>query len=60
MALVELGHLHAGQTVVVQGTGGVSLFAIQLAAANGANVIITSSSDDKITRAVPLWDQPAK
>jgi hypothetical protein len=38
----------------------LSLFAIQLAAANGANVIITSSSDDKITRAVSLWDQPAK
>ena len=54
MALVELGHLHAGQTVVVQGTGGVSLFAVQLAAANGANVIITSSSDDKIARALQL------
>lgn len=54
MALVELGHLHAGQTVVVQGTGGVSLFAVQLAAAHGARVIITSSSDDKIARAVGL------
>jgi NADPH:quinone reductase-like Zn-dependent oxidoreductase len=52
MALVELGHVHAGQTVVVQGTGGVSLFAVQLAAANGAKVIITSSSDDKIARAI--------
>ncbi|NWC77861.1 NAD(P)-dependent alcohol dehydrogenase [Pseudomonas sp. P7759] len=54
MALVELGHLHAGQTVVVQGTGGVSLFAVQLAAVHGARVIITSSSDDKIARAVGL------
>jgi NADPH:quinone reductase-like Zn-dependent oxidoreductase len=54
MALVELGHLHAGQTVVVQGTGGVSLFAIQLAAANGADVIVTSSSDDKIEHTISL------
>ncbi|MGQ7862971.1 zinc-dependent alcohol dehydrogenase family protein [Pseudomonas yamanorum] len=54
MALFELGHLHAGHTVVVQGTGGVSLFAVQLAAANGARVIITSSSDEKIARAIEL------
>jgi NADPH:quinone reductase-like Zn-dependent oxidoreductase len=54
MALVELGNLHAGQTVVVQGTGGVSLFAIQLAAAHGAQVIVTSGSDDKIARAIAL------
>ncbi|MFT4509589.1 zinc-dependent alcohol dehydrogenase family protein [Caballeronia sp. 15711] len=54
MALVELGHLHAGQTVVVQGTGGVSLFAVQLAAAHGARVIVTSGSDDKIARALAL------
>jgi NADPH:quinone reductase-like Zn-dependent oxidoreductase len=54
MALIELGHLHAGQTVVVQGTGGVSLFAVQLAAANGAKVIVTSSSDAKIERVIAL------
>jgi NADPH:quinone reductase-like Zn-dependent oxidoreductase len=54
MALIELGHLHAGQTVVVQGTGGVSLFAVQFAAAQGAQVIITSSSDDKIQQAIKL------
>lgn len=54
MSLIELGHLNAGQTVVVQGTGGVSLFAVQLAAANGAQVIITSSSDEKIARAIAL------
>lgn len=54
MALVELGHLHAGQTVVVQGTGGVSIFAIQLAKANGAKVIVTSSSHEKIARALAL------
>lgn len=54
MALIELGHLRAGQTVVVQGTGGVSLFAVQLAAASGAQVIVTSSSDAKIDRAIAL------
>ncbi|MGF0237757.1 zinc-dependent alcohol dehydrogenase family protein [Rhodococcus sp. IEGM1300] len=54
MALIELGHLHAGQTVVVQGTGGVSLFAVQLAAASGANVIVTSSSEEKIAEAIKL------
>ncbi|MFZ4875572.1 zinc-dependent alcohol dehydrogenase family protein [Janthinobacterium sp. Mn2066] len=54
MALVETGQLHAGQTVVVQGTGGVSLFAVQLAAAHGARVIVVSGSDDKIARAIAL------
>lgn len=54
MALIEQGHLHAGHTVVVQGTGGVSLFAVQLAAAHGAEVIVTSSSDEKIGRALAL------
>jgi NADPH:quinone reductase-like Zn-dependent oxidoreductase len=52
MALVELGHVHAGQAVVVQGTGGVSLFAIQLAAANGANALVTSSNDEKLKQAI--------
>jgi NADPH:quinone reductase-like Zn-dependent oxidoreductase len=51
MALVELGKLRAGQTVVVQGTGGVALFAVQFAAAMGARVILTSSSDEKLERA---------
>lgn len=54
MALVEQGRLHAGQTVVVQGTGGVSLFALQLAVAHGANVIVVSGSDDKLARALAL------
>lgn len=40
--------LKAGQTVVVQGTGGVSLFAAQIALAAGARVIATSSSDEKL------------
>jgi len=40
--------LKAGDVVVTQGTGGVSLFALQLAKAQGATVILTSSSDDKL------------
>ncbi|XXF77244.1 NAD(P)-dependent alcohol dehydrogenase [Myxococcaceae bacterium GXIMD 01537] len=54
MTLVETGNLRAGQTIVTQGTGGVSLFAVQLAAARGAQVIVTSSSDDKLARARAL------
>lgn len=38
----------AGDTVLVQGTGGVSLFGLQLAVASGATVIATSSSDEKL------------
>jgi NADPH:quinone reductase-like Zn-dependent oxidoreductase len=38
----------SGDVVVTQGTGGVSLFAVQLAKARGATVILTSSSDDKL------------
>ncbi len=49
-ALIEKGQLTAGQTVLVQGTGGVSLFGLQIAAALGATVIVTSSSDDKLQR----------
>lgn len=54
MALLETGQLHAGQSVVVQGTGGVSLFAVQLAAAHGARVIVVSGSDDKLVQAIAL------
>jgi NADPH:quinone reductase-like Zn-dependent oxidoreductase len=49
-ALVVEGRLSAGQTVLVQGTGGVSIFALQFAKAMGATVIATSSSDDKLAR----------
>jgi NADPH:quinone reductase-like Zn-dependent oxidoreductase len=49
-ALVEKGHLSAGQTVLILGTGGVSLFALQIAKAHGARVILTSSSDEKLAR----------
>lgn len=46
--------LRAGDTVVAQGTGGVSVFALQLAVAAGAKVVITSSSDDKLQKALSL------
>jgi len=46
--------LRAGQTVLALGTGGVSVFALQFAKAQGARVIITSSSDEKLARAREL------
>jgi NADPH:quinone reductase-like Zn-dependent oxidoreductase len=49
-ALVEKGHLRAGETVLILGTGGVSLFALQIAKMHGARVILTSSSDEKLVR----------
>lgn len=72
-ALVEQGRLRAGQTVLVEGTGGVSLFALQIAKMHGATVILTSSSDEKLERgrklgadhtinykSNPDWDKAAK
>jgi NADPH:quinone reductase-like Zn-dependent oxidoreductase len=53
-SLVVEGGLKAGETVVVQGTGGVSIFALQFAKAAGAQVIVTSSSDEKLARAKAL------
>lgn len=53
-ALVNSGRLVAGETVLLLGTGGVSLFGLQFAKAAGARVIITSSSDDKLARAKEL------
>ena len=53
-ALFERGALQSGETVLVQGTGGVALFGLQLAAAHGAKVIVTSSSDAKLERARAL------
>lgn len=50
-ALMETGNLKPGQTVLTLGTGGVSLFALQFAKAARARVIITSSSEEKLTRA---------
>jgi NADPH:quinone reductase-like Zn-dependent oxidoreductase len=54
MAVVELGRVRAGQTVVVQGTGGVALFAVQFALAHGARVIVTTSSQAKLARLASL------
>ena len=72
-ALFEEGSLYPGDTVLVQGTGGVSLFALQFAKAAGCRVIITSSSDEKLAkarllgadetinyRANPDWDDAAR
>ncbi len=53
-ALVPDGPTVAGQTVLVQGSGGVSIFALQLAKAMGARVIATSSSDEKLERLTAL------
>jgi len=53
-AMVEHAKLIAGSTVLLQGTGGVSIFGLQLAKAMGIQVIITSSSDDKLARAKRL------
>jgi len=49
-ALVTKGDVQAGETVLIQGTGGVSLFALQFAGMRGARVIATSSSDEKLAR----------
>src|SRR5262245_10602251 len=71
-ALAE-GGLRAGETVLVQGTGGVSIFALQIARLFGARVLITSGHDEKLERAIgmgasvgvnyrttPDWDKWAK
>lgn len=63
----------AGKTVLLQGTGGVSIFALQFAKALGARLLITSGSDEKLKRALemgadagtnyrtdPDWDKWAK
>ena len=53
-ALVTQGGVKAGDTVVVLGTGGVSMFALQMAKLLGARVIVTSSQDEKLERAQAL------
>lgn len=50
-ALVADGGLKAGDTVLALGTGGVSIYALQIAKLMGAGVAITSSSDEKLDRA---------
>ncbi|MGH6625171.1 MAG: zinc-dependent alcohol dehydrogenase family protein [Burkholderiaceae bacterium] len=69
-ALLERGGLKAGDTLLVQGAGGVALLALQMAVAVDARVIVMSSSDEKLQRArelgawqtindrvQPQWDQ---
>jgi NADPH:quinone reductase-like Zn-dependent oxidoreductase len=71
-ALAE-GGLRSGDTVLLQGTGGVSIFALQIAKLFGARALITSGSDEKLERAIamgaaggvnykttPEWDKWAK
>lgn len=72
-SLVVCGQVKSGDTVLILGTGGVSLFALQFAKAAGARVIATSSSEEKLEKlkrlgadavinykAVPEWGQKAK
>jgi NADPH:quinone reductase-like Zn-dependent oxidoreductase len=67
---IVTGRVRPGSTVMLLGTGGVSLFALQFAKAAGARVIISSSSDEKLERArslgadvtinyqsTPAWDE---
>src|ERR1700742_1225019 len=53
-AMMEHAKLIAGQTVLLQGTGGVSVFGLQLGHAMGMQTIITSSSDEKLANAKAL------
>lgn len=53
-ALVTQNKIRAGESVLVQGTGGVSLFALQFAKIMGARVIVTSSSNEKLEKAIEL------
>ena len=57
-ALVTQGHLKAGDTVLIQGTGGVSTFALQFSVLMGARPVVISSSDAKLERAKRLGAQP--
>ncbi len=57
-ALVTKGGVRAGETILVQGTGGVSIFALQFGLMVGARVITTSKSDKKLNRVRELgaWE----
>jgi len=58
-ALVSFGDVRAGSTILVQGTGGVSIFALQFATMFGARVIVTSSSNEKLEKVRKLgsWQE---
>jgi NADPH:quinone reductase-like Zn-dependent oxidoreductase len=53
-ALVEVGRIKAGDLVLALGTGGVSIFALQIARMHGARVAVTSSSDEKLAEAMAM------
>ena len=53
-ALMVSGNIKIGDSVLLQGTGGVSIFALQFASVYGCRTIITSSSDEKLNRAKEL------
>ena len=53
-AIAEVGRVRAGDAVVVQGTGGVSIFALQFAKLHGARVFVVSGSAEKLGRALQL------
>ncbi len=53
-ALMVSGCMKPGDSVLLQGTGGVSIFALQFASVYGCRTIITSSSDEKLNRAKEL------
>jgi NADPH:quinone reductase-like Zn-dependent oxidoreductase len=54
VGLVELGKLARDETVLAMGTGGVSIFALQIAKGLGARVLLTSSHDEKLERGKAL------
>lgn len=53
-ALIASGNLKAGDTVLIQGTGGVSLFALQFAMLTGARILATSGHNDKLARVLKM------
>ncbi len=53
-ALISTGKVKAGDIILIQGTGGVSIFALQFAKISGAITIVTSSSDEKLEKAKKL------
>lgn len=53
-SMVSLGNMKAGDTILILGTGGVSIFALQFATAAGARSIVTSSSNEKLERVSTL------
>ncbi len=72
-ALITRGDFAPGDTVLLQGTGGVSIWGLQIAVAAGGQVFITSSSDEKLERckamgasatinyrSTPAWDKAVK